>query len=1094
MKSPMYTLRRLLALVLVLVMVGSLFAGCNKKDPDPTNPSNEPTATVGQTDPTEDPTDPTVEPTDEPTEPIVTDPPVTMGTVNYDNLNVRSEPYSTADILKRLSINTRIEIEEQKIVDGVNWGRIAEGWVNLNYVTIDGEGTGTGTGTGTVIENDNNIGTGSNVNTDVNKTYNGVITTAELHIREDADADSKSVGTYKKGDKVVIIGQRDGWGKTNKGWINMKYVDISGSSSSSSGSSSGSSSSGSNSTTVSNGNKVVLGYGTVTGTSSLNIRTGPGATYTSVGFIRTGDTVSYYQKSTNGWVRTEKGWANAKYLDLEYAIASGTEGTVTASELHVRNGADADSTSLTTVKKDDKVIILEVKGIWGKIEYATGKFGWINLDYVKFSSASSTYAIGEYVITAEGLNYRKEANADSSSLGTYKKDDVVTVTEVAGNWGKTDKGWINLKYAEMTAAYTTGTGKVTASRLNVRDKASTSGKDLGTLKKGDKVTILAISGNWGKIDYNGVTGWVSMKYIELDPAAKYTVTVATVTGGKVEVSSTSYAKGSIVTVTVTPDSGKELTSLTYTPAGGSAVAITGNKFTMPGANVTINASFGTPTAKYSVTLNANPTAGGTVTASATSNITKDTEIILTATPKTGYVLTGFTAMNTSTNETFTISGNSFTMPAGNVNVVANFATTTDTTYTVKSTSDRVSVSTSSALAGATINLSVNPQEGKVLQKLEVKNTSDNSVVYEATSGNEHSFTMPAANVTVAATFTDATYSVNIAQATGGTVSTDKSSYKKGETVTLTVSLADGYELDTLKANGTDVKAASSFVMPGSNADVTVTYKKTQYTVTVNTAEHGKVTADKTSAGVDELITLTATPDSGYELTDVVVKKGDTTVTKESATTFKMPAGNVTVTPTFTAVATYTVTVASGIEHGTVTVDKTSAPAGATVKVTVTPASGYELDTLYVNDAATPVGDITMPAYNITISATFKPVMSRTMTVTVVDAGGNPIPNAKVTINPVSGGAVGAAIASATADSNGVATFGTTALKDIAIGTKLVAEPGTGYAWETAHPLRTLSGTPTGMTTDTDSDGNGYLIVNAESFSGAFTVKIKAATP
>lgn len=64
------------------------------------------------------------------------EPAVVMGTVNADNLNVRSAPSSTADILKRLAINTRIKILELRTVDGVNWGRIAEGWVNLNFVTI----------------------------------------------------------------------------------------------------------------------------------------------------------------------------------------------------------------------------------------------------------------------------------------------------------------------------------------------------------------------------------------------------------------------------------------------------------------------------------------------------------------------------------------------------------------------------------------------------------------------------------------------------------------------------------------------------------------------------------------------------------------------------------------------------------------------------------------------------------------------------------------------------------------------------------------------------------------------------------------------
>ena len=1101
MKRSTYTLRRLLALVLVLVMVGSLFAGCNKKDPDPTDPdpSNEPTATVSQTDPTDEPTDPTVEPTDEPTEPVVTVPPVTMGTVSSDNLNVRNEPYTTGtDILKRLPINTRVEILETKIVDGIKWGRIAEGWINLNYVIMDGEGTGTNN----VVNNDGNIGEGT-VNTDVNKTYNGVITTTELHIREDADADSKSVGTYKKGDKVVIIGQRDGWGKTDKGWINMKYVDIGGSSSgSNSGSSSSGSSSGTNTGSVSNGNKIALGTGTVINTTSLKVRSGPSTAYAETGFIRLGETYPYYQRS-NGWIRLQKGWVNANYMDLEYAIEPGTVGTINTGELNVREKADSDSKSLATVKKGDEVTILEVDGIWGKIEYETGKFGWINLDYVKFATVSSTYTVGEYSVTADYLHYRKEADADSTALGTYKKNDKVTVSEVDGNWGKTDKGWINLKYTEMIAVYTTGTGTVTASTLNIRSKASTSGTDLGSLKKNTKVTILEVDGSWGKIEYaTGKYGWISLKYVEMDPAAKYTVTVdSSITGGKVTVSSKSYAKGTTVSLTVTPDSGKELTSLTYTVGSGSPVTITNNKFVMPAGNVTIKATFGTAVAKYTVTLNANPTAGGTVTANATTNVTKDTEIVLTVTPKTGYVLDGITALNTTNNTEVTVNNGKFTMPAGNVNVVVKFKPTTETTYTVKSTSDRVSVSTSSALAGESITLTVNPQEGKVLSELIVKNTSDNSVVYTATSGNSHSFTMPAANVTVAATFADATYKVNIAQATGGTVSTDKTSYKKGETVTLTVNLADGYELETLKANNTDVKAASSFVMPGSDASVTVTYKKTQYTVTVNTAEHGKVTVDKTSAGIDELITLTATPDSGYELTDVVVKKGDATVTKESATTFKMPAGNVTVTATFKAVATYTVTVASS-EHGKVTADKTSAPAGATVKITVTPDSGYELDKLYVNDAETPAGNITMPAAIVTIKATFKAIpepVTRTVTVKAFKNDGSAAAGVPFTIYYANGSNKSDWVAVSSQKTTGTDGTVVISVNEVPAGKNIFAEVEGSYTYDnysawgstTVRKATKASGAASAI----ESNSQGYLSISAAdtSFSGTFEVCVKATS-
>ena len=73
---------------------------------------------------------------------------------------------------------------------------------------------------------------------------------------------------------------------------------------------------------------------------------------------------------------------------------------------------------------------------------------------------------------------------------------------------------------------------------------------------------------------------------------------------------------------------------------------------------------------------------------------------------------------------------------------------------------------------------------------------------------------------------------------------------------------------------------------------------------------------------------------------------------------------------------YTVTVSSSIEHGRVSVDKTSAEAGATVKLTAIADGGYELDSYSVKDASANEltvtnGTFTMPKSNVTVSATFK---------------------------------------------------------------------------------------------------------------------------
>lgn len=76
---------------------------------------------------------------------------------------------------------------------------------------------------------------------------------------------------------------------------------------------------------------------------------------------------------------------------------------------------------------------------------------------------------------------------------------------------------------------------------------------------------------------------------------------------------------------------------------------------------------------------------------------------------------------------------------------------------------------------------------------------------------------------------------------------------------------------------------------------------------------------------------------------------------------------------------YTVAVDKNIKNGTVTPSKTSLAAGETFTVTATPDKGYELDTVTVKDAkgnSVPATNesthtYTMPASNVTVSATFK---------------------------------------------------------------------------------------------------------------------------
>ena len=162
------------------------------------------------------------------------------------------------------------------------------------------------------------------------------------------------------------------------------------------------------------------------------------------------------------------------------------------------------------------------------------------------------------------------------------------------------------------------------------------------------------------------------------------------------------------------------------------------------------------------------------------------------------------------------------------------------------------------------------------------------------------------------------YNVNTATVEGGKVSVDKNTAVAGDTVKATATADKDYKyvegsITVTAANGTkvDVNADGTFTMPESEVTVSATFKKvetppvnpdpTYYNITVDPYENGKVEVQKTSEANKE-VTVTATPDKGYEAKISVTTKSGAPVAVKDAK-FTMPAEDVTVTVTFTKKAT-----------------------------------------------------------------------------------------------------------------------------------------------------------------------------------------------
>jgi len=290
---------------------------------------------------------------------------------------------------------------------------------------------------------------------------------------------------------------------------------------------------------------------------------------------------------------------------------------------------------------------------------------------------------------------------------------------------------------------------------------------------------------------------------------------------------------------------------------------------------------------------------------------------------------------------------------------------------------------------------------------------------------------------------NAVYTVTINPSEHGTVTMDMSraTFEENEAVWMEVTADDGYEIDSLTytdANGNKVEISSTavyynftFIMPASNVTVNATFRQTGavtpgvgYTVTIaDGIQNGSVTLDMsgTTFAEGDKILLRVLSDYGYEVDSLTCTDADGNKVEISSTavyynfTFIMPASNVTVNATFkqtgavTPGAGYTVTIADGIQNGTVTVQTggTAFEANAQIWLEVIAEDGYELDSLTctgANGQSVAVNGYNssycsfMPACSVTVNATFKQTGAVTpgagYTVTIADG----IQNGSVTLN------------------------------------------------------------------------------------------------
>ncbi len=386
-----------------------------------------------------------------------------MGVVTATSLNVRSGPGTNNNVLFTVKKNETVEIK-----DSANgWYKIKnslgkEGWASSTYISKYGNTSNSetitttqkqtttsvnfrnGAGTSyriiatlskgtkvevisessgwTKVKYDGRLGyIASNYLEDIKINSNTSVTkevsTDSLNVRSGPNTSYSVLGKLKKGTKVSVISENNGWSKINyngkEAYVSSRYLS--------------SISQNNNDTSKPESIKETKEVNT----DSLNVRSGPGTNYSKLGKLSKGSKVGVISES-NGWSKInyngKEAYVSSKYLnsisqnnnnDTSKPESVKETKEVNTNSLNVRSGPGTNYSKLGSLSKGTKVEVISESNGWSKINY-NGKEAYVSSQYLSkvtinkpstpeiappVVGGDSTQIVNGATINHKGLNY-----------------------------------------------------------------------------------------------------------------------------------------------------------------------------------------------------------------------------------------------------------------------------------------------------------------------------------------------------------------------------------------------------------------------------------------------------------------------------------------------------------------------------------------------------------------------------------------------------------------------------------------------------------------------------------------------------------------
>ena len=285
----------------------------------------------------------------------------------------------------------------------------------------------------------------------------------------------------------------------------------------------------------------------------VNVRSGPGNSYTDLYTLVRGETVTYtgesaYDSAGVKWYKVQyysygTGWVSSAYSTV-YGTPSSSLPSFGLSyvqaedgDVNIRNTPNLTGKDLGTMYKGETATYLgqsstDDRGVvWYYVNY-DGTVGWVSSRYSKLYGGSSS---ASYVQADGGnVNIRSTPSLSGKNLGTMYEGETATYlgqssTDDRGvvwyyvNFDGT-VGWVSSRYSRLSSSGSTSVTRYVAAEggdVNIRSTPSLTARDLGTMYEGEVAVYLNKKSTddrgvvWYYVNFDGTVGWISSRYSSL---------------------------------------------------------------------------------------------------------------------------------------------------------------------------------------------------------------------------------------------------------------------------------------------------------------------------------------------------------------------------------------------------------------------------------------------------------------------------------------------------------------------------------------------------------------------------------------------------